>query len=73
MTVGGVRHDLHPIAGRNDHGLFDAGIVVEIAAGVGQPRLRDRETLADFERGALVIHANELESHEAANLWIAEK
>ena len=68
-----VRHDLHPIAGGDDHALFNAGIGVEIAAGVGQARFRDRQALADLERCALVIHANELESHEAANLWIAEK
>ena len=73
VAVGGVGHDLHAIAGGDDHALFDPGIGVEIAAGIGQARLRDRQALAHFERRALVIHANELESHEAANLWIAEK
>ena len=73
VAVGGVGDDLHAIAGGDDHALFDSGIGVEIAAGIGQARLRDRQALAHFERRALVIHANELESHEAANLWIAEK
>ena len=73
VAVGGVGHDLHAIAGGDDHAFFDPGIGGELAAGVGQARLRDRQALADFERRALVIHANELKSHEAANLWIAEK
>src|SRR5579864_3653860 len=73
VAVGGVGHDLHTIAGGDDHCLFDAGIGGELAAGIGQARLGDREALADFKRRTLVVHANELESHEAANLWIAEK
>ena len=75
VAVGGVRDDLHAIAGRDHHALFDSGIGGEIAAGIGQARFRDRQALADFERSALVIHADELKSpaHEAANLWIAEK
>ena len=73
VAVGGVRDDLDAVAGRDDHALFDAGVGRQLAAGIGQARFRDRQPLADFERRALVIHANELESHEAANLWIAEK
>jgi hypothetical protein len=73
VAVGGMRHDLHTIAGGDDHRLLDTGISGEIAARIRQPRLGDREALANFERGALVVHAYQLESHEAANLWIAEK
>jgi hypothetical protein len=45
----------------------------EIAASIGQARFRDRKPLAHFERRTPVIHANELISHEAVNLWIVEK
>jgi len=72
-AVGRVGHQLDAIAGGDDHALFDPGIGSEIAANIGQARLRNSQALAQFERGALVIHANELESHEAANLWIVEK
>ncbi len=73
VPVAGMGDDLDAIAGRDNHAFFDAGIGGEIAAGIGQTRFRDGQALADFERRALVIHANELESHDAANLWIAEK
>ena len=45
----------------------------ELAAGVGQARFGDGQALADLERSALVIHADELVSHDEANLWMAEK
>ncbi len=73
VPVHRVRHHLHPVAGRDDHALFNSWVGGQLAASVRQPRLRDRQPLADFEWSALVIHANELKSHEAANLWIAEK
>jgi len=41
-SVGGVGHDLHAIAGGDDHALFDPGIGVEIPASIGQARFRDR-------------------------------
>ena len=72
-AVGGVGHNLDAIAGGNHDPLFDPGIGSELAARVGQTRFRDRHALAHFERSAFVIHANELESHEAANLWMVEK
>ena len=73
VTVDRVRNHFHAIAGGDHHSLFDSRIGGQVAAGIGQARLGDRQTLADFERCALVVHANELEFHEAANLWIAEK
>ena len=73
VAVGGVRHNLHAIAGGDDHAFFNTGVGIEIAASVRHARFGDGQALAQFERRALVIHANELESHEAANLWIAEK
>ena len=45
MAVGCERHNLHAIASGDDHALFNAGIGGEIAAGIGQARLRDRQTL----------------------------
>ena len=73
-AVGGVRHKLNTIAGGDHHALFDPGIGGEITASVGQARFRNRRGARALRGvGALVIHANELESHEAANLWIAEK
>jgi hypothetical protein len=73
VAVGGVGDDLNPIAGGNHHAFFDPRIGCQLAAGVGQALLRDGEALAHFERRALVIDADELVSHEAANLWIVEK
>ena len=46
VAVGCERHNLHAITRGDDHALFDARIGGEIAAGVGQARLRDRQTLA---------------------------
>jgi hypothetical protein len=63
----------HAIAGGNNHALFHARMRSKIAAAIGQTRFRDRQSLTQFERRALVIHANELVSHEAANLWMVEK
>jgi len=63
----------HPIASGDDHALFDSGMRGKAAASIGQARFRNREALAQFERSALVIHADELISHEAANLWMVEK
>jgi hypothetical protein len=68
-----VRDHFHPVTSGNDHAFFDSGVGGEIAARIGQARLWDRQPLADFERRASMIHANELISHEAANLWIVEK
>src|SRR4029077_13149275 len=72
-AVAGMGDHLHAIAGGDDHALLDSGMSGKIAAAIGQARLRNREALAHFERGALVIHADELVSHEAANLWMVEK
>ena len=72
-SVGSVRDHFDAVAGGDDHPLFDSGMSGKIAATVGQARLRDRQSLAHFERRALVIHANELVSHEAVNLWMVEK
>ena len=68
-----VSDQFHTIAGGNDHALFDSGMGSEIAASIGQARFGDGKTLAYFEGRALVIHANDLISHEAANLWMVEK
>ncbi len=65
-TVRRVRHNLHPIAGGDHHGLFNPGIRRELAANVGQARFGDRQPLADFERSALVIQTDELVSHMAS-------
>ena len=72
-AVGGVGHNFHAVAGGDDHALFDAGMSSEVAASIGQARLGDRQALAHLKRRAIVIHADELISHEAANLWMAEK
>jgi hypothetical protein len=72
-AVGGLGDDLYAIAGGDDEGFFNTRVGSEIAAGVGQAGLGYGEALADFERGAHVIHADELISHEAVNLWIVEK
>jgi hypothetical protein len=72
-SVRRVRDHFHAVAGGDDHALFDSGLAREIAAGIGQSRVRDRQAFAHFKRCALVIHANKLVSHEAVNLWIAEK
>src|SRR5260370_14639283 len=73
VAVGGMSYDFNPVAGRDHHALFDPRIGSEIAAGIGQARFGDRQTLAYLGRCALLIHADELESHEAANLWMVDK
>ena len=73
VPVGGVRDDLDAVASRDHHRLFDSRIRRQIAAGIRQARFRDRQPLPHFQRSALVIHADELESHEAPNLCIVEK
>jgi len=67
-AVRGVSNNLYAIAGGDHHALFDPGISAEISANIGQTRFRDGQTFAYLDRSAVVIHANELESHEAANL-----
>src|SRR4051794_7646894 len=62
-AVGSVGNDFHAIAGGDDEGFLDAGVGDEIAAGLGQTRLGYGEALTDFERGAHVIHADEVISH----------
>jgi hypothetical protein len=62
-----VRDHFHAIASGDDHGFFNAWVGVEIAAAIGQLRLRNRKPFSHFERCALMIHADELISH-AANL-----
>jgi hypothetical protein len=63
----------HTIAGRDHHAFFDSGIGGQIAAGVGQTRLGNRQAFTQFEWRAVVIYADELDSHEAANLCMALK
>ena len=72
-SVRRVRDHFHAIARGNNHSLLDSRMGREIAAAIRQARLRDRQTLPHFERRAVVIHANELISHEATNLWMVEK
>jgi len=67
-AVAGVSDHFHAIAGGNNHALFHAGMRGEIAAAIRKLRFRNRQSLPHFERSALVIHADELISHEAANL-----
>ena len=50
-----------------------SGVFGQHLAGLRQTRLRDRQALAHLDRSGLVIHANELKSHEATNLCIALK
>jgi len=71
-SVGRVSNHFHTVAGGNDHALFNSGVSAEIAATIGQARVRNRQALPHFERGALVVHADQLVSH-AANLWMVEK
>jgi hypothetical protein len=66
-AVGGMGNHFHAIAGGNNHGLFNAGLGAEFAAGLGQPGFGKGEALTDFEGSAVVIDADELISH-AANL-----
>src|SRR5579872_2140365 len=73
VAVRSVGHDLDTVAGGDHHALFDSWIGGEIATGVGQARLGNRQALANLQGCALMIHADELVSHDAANLWIAEK
>ena len=73
MAIHCMCDHLHAVAGGDHHAFFNSGVSRQFAASVGQTRFRDRQPLANFEWRTLVIHANELESHEAANLWIAEK
>jgi hypothetical protein len=67
-SIAGVRDHLHAVAGGNDHALFNSRVRGKVAAKIWQMLVRDGEALAHVERSALVIHANELISHEAANL-----
>ena len=73
MAIDRMGDHLDPVAGRDHDTFFDSGVSRKLAARIRQARFRDGQPLADFEWRALVIHADELESHEAANLWIAEK
>jgi hypothetical protein len=73
MAIDGMRDHLDAVAGRDHHAFFDSGISRKIAARIRQTRIWDCQPLAYFERGALMVHPDELESHDAANLWIAEK
>ncbi len=72
-AVGCVSHNFHPVAGGNNHALFNSRVGGEVAASISQARFRDREPLPDLERRTAVIHADELVSHDAANLWMVEK
>jgi len=67
-TVFRVGEDLDPIAGRKNHALFNTGVLGESLASVRQPRFRDGKALADLDGSRVVIHADELESHDEANL-----
>ena len=67
-AVAGVRNHFHAVAGGNDHALFNSRMRGEMPAKIRQMLVRDSEALAHVERSALVIHADELISHEAATL-----
>ena len=72
-TICGVSHELHAVAGGDHHALFDSGMRREVAARIGQKRFRNSQAFAHLDRCAVVIHADKLESHEAANLCITLK
>src|SRR5262249_29202432 len=72
-TVAGIAEDLEPVARRQDHAFFNAGMFHQLPAGLGQARLLDSKALAHFHWSRFVVHANELELHEATNLWIELK
>ena len=68
-----VGDEFHAVAGGNDHALGNGGMLGQSLAGLGQARFGNRQALAHFDRRGLVIHADELESHEAINLCIPLK
>src|SRR5207248_3400953 len=68
-AVSGVCHQFDAITSGYHHPFLDAGIRRQISADIRQARLRDRQPLTQLKRSAVVIHANQLESHEALNLW----
>ena len=72
-AVGGMRNHFHAIAGGKNQALFDSRVRSEIAACIRQLGFRDRQALPHFQGRAVVIHADELVSHEATNLWMVEK
>ena len=67
-SVDRSRQNLHAVARGQDHAFFDAGLLRQAFAGVGQPRVGEREALAYLHRRALVIDADELKIHEDTNL-----
>jgi hypothetical protein len=72
-AIAGVGDHFHAVASGNDHTLLDPRMSRELAATIRKARLRNCQAFAHFEWSALMIHADELISHDAANLWIVEK
>ena len=70
IAVAGVVLDgeeLDAVAGGEDEGFSDAGLMGEGACGVGEAGGGDGETLADFDRRGGVVDADEDQCHGAPN------
>ena len=63
-----VRQNFDPVAGRKNHALFDARKLRQFLAGFRQTAFRNGKALANLDRSRMVIHADELESHDGTNL-----
>src|SRR5205085_12306826 len=59
---------LDTVAGRNNHAFSNAWMLNQFSARFRQARFRNRQALTHLDRRRLVIHADELKSHEATNL-----
>src|SRR3974390_1422724 len=59
---------LNPVAGGNDHRLFDTWLRRQRLHRLRQPRFRDGELLAHLDRSGLVVHADDDQIHTGGNL-----
>ena len=65
-------HQLHAVAGGDDHALGDSGRRGQSARGLGQVVAADGDLLAQRDGRGFVVHANECERHWGPNLctWL---
>src|SRR5207302_10215401 len=63
-----VRDQFHPVAGREDHSLFNPRVLCELPARLRQTPFRYGQPLTYLHGRAVVIYADQLEFHVAANL-----
>jgi hypothetical protein len=70
----GILHgeEFDAVAGGEDEGFADSGLVGERACGVGETSDRDRETLTDLDRRGGVVHAEEEEFRVGVGLGHSE-